>query len=401
MTFQDVSYGSSVFDTSVEWLGGGGNIRIGRSSASPVKGDYMVAVLTFKSVVTSGTGAVSVLGTSSLANEGTPVVAQYGSASINFGQAEAPKPAATPQASNIVTNLSKRVALYAIDITPPVLSDIRTEQTAANSQTIIWTTNEPSNSKVVYGVDGSYGLSAFDATLTTSHKLTLNSAFLLPNMLFHYSIVSVDASGNSVTSTDLLFTTKSVSYTVTVRDKDGKPLPGASVTLNGQTMYTNENGKATLTSSAGNQAVSIAYHDVNMSKAVTISTDKMQQFDSFQLATQRVIFDGSYIIYPLVLLLGIVLGLASRAHLIKYPLAILRRGKTRFLNMPISKMQMEFGDINPAHNPYQLKRLFSFWAIENFFVRLVQRPSSKVRKKIAEEVKTAGDSKKPGPRSKS
>jgi regulation of enolase protein 1 (concanavalin A-like superfamily) len=73
--------------------------------------------------------------------------------------------------------------------------------------TLTWDTDETADSGVAYGLDSSYGSNAGDATLVTSHSVTLNS--LSPNTLYHYQISSSDGSGNTASSGDLSFTTAS------------------------------------------------------------------------------------------------------------------------------------------------------------------------------------------------
>ncbi|MCA9327365.1 hypothetical protein KDA14_02440 [Candidatus Saccharibacteria bacterium] len=399
MTFQDVSYSSSAFETTTNWSGGGGTILIDRSSASVHSGNLVLAVLTFKGTASSGLATISVQSSSTLANGSTTVDAAFGSANIDFG----PVPTTAPNNDQTVTK--KPINRSAYDITPPVLSDIQTSQTEANSRIITWKTNEASNSAVEYGIDTTYGLSATDPAMVRDHSVTLKSGFLLPNTLFHYRIISVDADGNKVKSTDKTFTTSSVTYTITVRGAAGKPIVNALVTLNGESAYTDNDGVATLPSSAGKQAVSVSYNGTTVSKTVTIIANKSEQLDAIELAahTEPVPADGldaRYIIYPVVLLFGIALGLSTRARLLKYPLAILNRGKKRLLTMPISMVQMEFGDMNPAHNPYQNNRLFSMWSVRNFFARIFQRPSRRVSEEIKKEMKSANIAKKSGVRKK-
>lgn len=394
VAFQDVSYSGSSFSNRLDWTGGGGNIRIVRSSDSLVTGELPLAVLTFKVAAEYGTGTIRVLDTSTLKNGSTPISAIFGSATIDFGSAT--PPSTQPKPTTTFTRLASP-SDPRFDATPPVLSNIQSKQIGANTVAIAWTTNEPSSSKVEYGLDTNYGLTAEESLKGTGHSVTLRSAFLQPNGLYHYRVTSVDASGNTVHSTDFVFTTRSVLYAITVKGSDGKPLPRARVTLNGQTAYTENDGKAFLHSSAGEQALTVSYNEINMSKTVTIAPDKSEQIDSVKLAAHRTLIDSRYIIYPALVLAGLLVGIASRAYLLKYPLTILRRKKNRFLNMTISSMQMEYGDKNPAHNPYQVKRMFSFWGVWNSFVDVFRRPSKKVSKKIREEVKAAGLAKKSSP----
>jgi hypothetical protein len=85
--------------------------------------------------------------------------------------------------------------------------------TGANSQNItptgattVWTTNVPATSGVKYGSTSGYGCaSPSDPNMVLSHSVNLTG--LMPNTLYHFQAVSVDASGNQPVSADSTFTT--------------------------------------------------------------------------------------------------------------------------------------------------------------------------------------------------
>jgi hypothetical protein len=92
------------------------------------------------------------------------------------------------------------------DATPPVISGISATGITGTGATISWTTNEPANGQVEYGVTTAYGTtSALQAALTTPHTVTLSG--LTGNTLYHYRIRSADAAGNLALSSDQTFTT--------------------------------------------------------------------------------------------------------------------------------------------------------------------------------------------------
>ncbi len=106
------------------------------------------------------------------------------------------------------------------DTTPPVISIIKATPTT-NSVTITWTTNEASDSQVLYGLTASYGTTTtLNQALVTSHTVTISS--LTPNKLYHFQVKSRDANKNLASSTDQTFSTL--------------PLP-RSLELNGTTAY--------------------------------------------------------------------------------------------------------------------------------------------------------------------
>jgi lysophospholipase L1-like esterase len=101
-------------------------------------------------------------------------------------------------------NLATSSVSVTVDNTAPVSSSISSGTPAATAATITWSTNEPATSRVVYGVTTSYGLASSSASLDTFHSIRLIA--LNPSTTYHYAVVSLDASGNTSTSSDRTFT---------------------------------------------------------------------------------------------------------------------------------------------------------------------------------------------------
>jgi chitodextrinase len=92
------------------------------------------------------------------------------------------------------------------DTLPPLITGIVSGNIASASARITWTTDEPSNSQVQYGLTTAYGSStSIDTNLVTAHTQTI--ATLLPGTLYHYRVLSRDAAGNLSTSSDNTFIT--------------------------------------------------------------------------------------------------------------------------------------------------------------------------------------------------
>lgn len=87
----------------------------------------------------------------------------------------------------------------------PVISAVKAVSSAVNSATITWATDQPSSSLVEYGTTASYGSSATDAALVTSHGVTISG--LIPATTYHFRVSSTDAYGYTSFSSDLTFTT--------------------------------------------------------------------------------------------------------------------------------------------------------------------------------------------------
>ena len=93
-----------------------------------------------------------------------------------------------------------------IDVTSPVISQVSLSVTSSGA-TIGWTTNEPSDTQMEYGLTISYGSWATLApALVTSHSQGING--LAPNTWYHFRMRSVDAAGKLGVSGDYKFKTR-------------------------------------------------------------------------------------------------------------------------------------------------------------------------------------------------
>jgi len=89
---------------------------------------------------------------------------------------------------------------------PPVISNVSSSAITTSGAAITWATDEDSTSQVNYGATASYGSSStLDSATVTNHSVTLTG--LQPNTIYHYQVVSTNASGGSTTSGDSTFTT--------------------------------------------------------------------------------------------------------------------------------------------------------------------------------------------------
>ncbi len=93
-----------------------------------------------------------------------------------------------------------------VDRTAPVISNVAVGGISYNTATVTWTTDEPANSRVEYGLTSTYGsLSPLDQPLVLSHSVSLTG--LSPLTTYHYRVVTADAPGNTGVSVDATFTT--------------------------------------------------------------------------------------------------------------------------------------------------------------------------------------------------
>jgi chitodextrinase len=90
------------------------------------------------------------------------------------------------------------------DTTAPVVQN-STCTASTNSITCTWTTGEPSDSVIRYGLSETYTGGVEDGTMVKTHSLTISD--LIPGTLYHLKIYSKDAAGNTGDSGDKQVTT--------------------------------------------------------------------------------------------------------------------------------------------------------------------------------------------------
>ena len=88
----------------------------------------------------------------------------------------------------------------------PAISNIAISSITRDSATITWTTDQPADSVIDYGLTSSYGSSVNDSVLATAHSMTLTD--LTPGTTYHYRITSTNVYGFSSSSEDNSFATK-------------------------------------------------------------------------------------------------------------------------------------------------------------------------------------------------
>jgi hypothetical protein len=94
-----------------------------------------------------------------------------------------------------------------MDKQAPTISSILVSSISDNGATISWATDEKATSLLDYGLSSSYSEAKHTALTdyTTSHQITLSN--LIKGTVYHYQVLSQDASGNLKQSVDATFTT--------------------------------------------------------------------------------------------------------------------------------------------------------------------------------------------------
>jgi len=118
------------------------------------------------------------------------------------------------------------------DITSPVITDVGNTTPTTDSVTIIWTTDEESDSLVRYGTaSGTYTDGESSAAMVTSHNITLTG--LSANTTYYFVVSSTDASDNSGQSYEHSFrtaaTADNTAPTIIVNAPTGAGVPVSNV----------------------------------------------------------------------------------------------------------------------------------------------------------------------------
>jgi hypothetical protein len=113
-------------------------------------------------------------------------------------------------AGNLATSANSTFTTTAsLDTTAPVISGIASSNISSTGATIVWATNEASDSQIEYGTTTSYGSQTIlNTSPVNSHSQNL--AGLSPGTTYNYRVKSRDAAGNLATSTNSIFTTAAV-----------------------------------------------------------------------------------------------------------------------------------------------------------------------------------------------
>jgi hypothetical protein len=114
-----------------------------------------------------------------------------------------------------------------VDISPPIISGIETPVKSANAAVIVWQTNEPATSQVIWGTaTGNLTRNTvIDEVLSVYHVISLSSGtfdlddssnILEPTTNYFFTVKSADNAGNETESTEQTFTTTADGQVVVV-----------------------------------------------------------------------------------------------------------------------------------------------------------------------------------------
>ncbi len=100
---------------------------------------------------------------------------------------------------------------WAPDVTPPVISAVKSASITTTGAALTWTTDEASSTQALYGTaQPETQSSALDKAPVTSHKVVLTG--LTPGKTYYFRVRSADAAGNTTTSNSAVFTTTAAAF---------------------------------------------------------------------------------------------------------------------------------------------------------------------------------------------
>lgn len=298
LSFSGIS-SSSAFTIVAANSGGGGNVNIDRGALPAVSGNQLVASVRFKALTNTASASISFTGGSKVvsANSNANILTgtRGGTYALTNPAPVAPKAPTPPPPPK--------------DTTPPTITQVAVSSIGTKSATVTWTTSEPANSEVDYGINNGYGLTAGDSNFVTAHKMVLDSALLEPGTQYHFIVKSVDPSGNASSSKDQAFTTKGATVVATVVNQKKKPVSQAKVTINGVSGVTNSKGQVTLSGLQVGKTVAVITYK-NKQTPVDLTVKPISDTSTPQDVTLSIQVASSHtwlILLPLLLLAALVL----------------------------------------------------------------------------------------------
>jgi hypothetical protein len=182
------------------------------SVSSPVAGTTVRGLVTVSAQASDNVGVASVQLQLDGVNLGAKVTTPPYAVSWNTTTATTGSHSLRAVAKDAAGNSRTSTAISVIvsnDTTPPVISGMAVTAITPLAATIVWTTNEASDSQVDYGLTTTYGSSSvLSAAVVTVHTALLSG--LTAGTTYHARVRSRDAAGNLAVSADVAFATSGI-----------------------------------------------------------------------------------------------------------------------------------------------------------------------------------------------
>jgi hypothetical protein len=263
LTYVSINYSGSPFTTQLPKIESG---RIQVDSAllgGTVSTDSLVANVTFTAKVGSGSSSLGLTGNA--VNGGTTTNPAVTGGTVNF---TTPPPATTPPPPPPTTTTKPPTTTTKPPtstpptttpptstpaLNPPAIKDVKVQYSTA---AVSATTASPVSLYARYGLtDDNLSTQTAATPLGTAHTVVFDPSNLVPGVTYYYVVYAKDAQGKEAHTDVQSFTTKGLTVTVGVFDKNHVPIKGKTVTLHSspQSGKTDKNGFVTFKNvAAGN-----------------------------------------------------------------------------------------------------------------------------------------------------
>lgn len=263
LTYVSIDTSSSAFSNSLGQTinTSTGKITLQRGtdvlSGVTVSSDSRIAVVTFQAAVGTGTSPVTLSGADAYDGNGNLITMSLGNATVSFttptatgggngngsgsgggnsgggssnggGNGGGSSGGGGGRKPTTTTTTTANTAAV------PAISDKDVQFTQA---VITTTTTAPTQVYIRYGTDKTLSQQTPSSDFATSHQTSLNAVGLIPGQTYYYVVVSKDQSGAVSQTAMQSFTTKGLTVTVGIYDKNHQPIKNQTVTLH-STPYT-------------------------------------------------------------------------------------------------------------------------------------------------------------------
>lgn len=318
LEYVSLSSSGSAFPIELAGTGGSGTVQVTRGIlGGTVSGDALVATVTFKALVGSGSTTVNISGNAT--SGGNYINPGFQNASLTLtSPPSSPPPSSSPPSStppsstppptsggsNPPSNSSGSQPSSSGNQTgstpsPTVTgngncTDIKIEnkQIELTRATLHTTLNNSCRVYVVFGTDKEQlKVSTAVSDLGTEHDVTLDPQLVVPGTTFYYKVVAEDEKGNKTESPVESFKTKGYTVRLLVKDSEGKPVKKRKIIIHSDpvTVETDNNGMATAENLApGSHQVEYEQRGKVYSEVVSVADSPIaDDADGIQTATPQ------------------------------------------------------------------------------------------------------------------
>lgn len=273
LEFLSIDPSGSAFEIALgPQTGSGGTVSITRGTlGTAVSSDALVARVSFKALVGSGSSGISLSGNATAS--GTYINPSTSGTTITLTSPAAPTPTPTPPSTP--TTSPAPAPAPTPTTSDPAPDPVPTTETPTTTTTepkveiaqnnvqftkvgVVVKTTVATRVYIIYGTNGKFEFQTTKTELGKEHTVALDESKLLPGTSYNYKVISESEAGAKAETESQTIKTKGYSLRVTVIGKDAQPFKKKKVTIfsEPQTGQTDGDGSVTFTNlTAGNHTV--------------------------------------------------------------------------------------------------------------------------------------------------